>query len=314
MAFDATNNTVYALDDTTAGFRRPSLELFSKIITIDPTDYPFFTLTGNSNTHNVTVEWQTRGLAARDKTNAAVEGAEYAYEDLAAPTRVSNTTQIFTKGVEVSGTAQAEAHYGVKNLMRDQIDLRSTEMKGDFEAALISGDAEAAGDATTARRMAGLEAIAGAASGQTESGGDAVLTETMFLNALKLVWNNGPKARDCMLGPNMQTVVNGFSADGATKWINTVDKEVVNMVLVYQSSFGTIRFHLSRDVKDHATDTTAQVFVFDKSYLSKVWLRRPFMAKPAVTGDYIRSNMVAEMTFKYDDDQAMAIITGIKAE
>lgn len=298
-----TGNTTFAIDQTTAGWRKPTLgiDLFAKIITISPTDYPFFTMSGNVKTNNHLTQWQTRSLPARASGgNSAIEGAEWTYASVQQPSRVTNFTQIMTIGVEISGRAQAESHFGIRGLMQDQIGYRMESLKGYTENRLIQSTL-VTGDTTAATQMTGLLA---AISTNASTHGNDTLEENDYIDLFKDIWKAGAHARDVLVNAGLQTTIDGFNANGGTKWIATTEKEVVNLVQVYQTAFGTVRNHLSRDLEDG--DGTAEIVALDFANFHKAWLRPTQMKRPDTTGDYTRANIIHELTLKFDNEAAAA--------
>lgn len=289
------------------GWKQPSL--MGKIINISPVDYPMFTHSGNTRATDVRHYWQTRTLPDRDYTAITrEEGSTFTYELTAAPSRVSNTCHILWVGAEVSGTAQEIQYHGIAKLLADQISYRSEQWKGACEHALIKS-VETVGDTSGgSRRMDGL--MAAITSNASSNGGDT-LTELEYIQQLKAVWERGPKARHVMTNGSLRTTIDKFDAQGGSKWIATTDKEVVNMVLVYQSSFGTVQNLLSRDLQDTAT---AEMVALDFRNFHKAWLRPVRMTKPAIDGDFLRSVVMGELTLQYDDERAATKLTNILVE
>lgn len=124
----------YLIDQTTAGWRRPTLEYMSEIINISPMDYVFFSNTDNIDTRNIKTEWQLRHLPARSFSGfTRQEGLDFVastnFQGVTQPTRVSNTCHILWIGTEVSDSSQAESHFGAANLMQDQLDFNGEVWK-----------------------------------------------------------------------------------------------------------------------------------------------------------------------------------------
>ena len=304
------DNTSYSITGTTLGWREPSL--MGKIITISPEDYVVFSHTGNTRAKDTQHYWQTRLLPTRDfdASNGGanitqIEGATYSYSTVTEPSRPGNTTQIFWVGAEVSGTAEAISYYGIAKLLADQVDYRSRQWKGGVERALVRA-VETTGNTETARRMDGLLA---AITTNASTNGNATLTETQYIEQLKAVWDNGPKARHVLTNGSLRLTIDKFDAQGATKWIQTTAKEVVNMVLIYQSTFGTVQNMLSRDLEDG--NGTAELIAIDFSNFKKAWLRPVRMTKPAIDGDYLRTIVLGELTLEYADERAASKLTAI---
>ena len=141
-------------------------------------------------------------------------------------------------------------------------------------------------------------------------GQTSLLTEDLYIDALKSVWDAGPKARHVLCNGNIRRAIDKFDATG-TKWVATTAKEIVNMVLVYQSSFGTVQNLLSRDLIDGGTvaaGNTGELVAIDFSNFKKAWLRPTQMQRPSLDGDFIRSVILSELTLQYDDEAAGAKI------
>src|SRR5262245_16452665 len=127
-------NITTALSTTGVGWRK--LDILDSIILQDPRRTPLFELSGMTTSKSREHSWQTRGLRTRG-AHAQVEGSDFTYRTVAAPTRVTNFTQIFMEGVEVSGSLAQEAMYGASDVMRDQLALRSIEHRNDIEWNLL---------------------------------------------------------------------------------------------------------------------------------------------------------------------------------
>ncbi len=308
MAIGAGNLT-YPINQTTAGWRKPSLDLFSRIINISPTDYVFFSHTDNVKTNNVLTQWQLRRLPSRAFDGITrQEGADFSYRDVRQPTRVSNTAHILWIGVELSETAIAESHFGIASLWNDQLNDAMEVWKGAAERAFIRST-ESTGATNGARYMDGLLASITTNASTGPNGNNATLDETGYINLLRLVWDKGPRARDVMMNASLQMVVDQFNAVNGTKQVFVTDEGITNMVTFYRSSFGVVRNHLTRDLEDG--DGTAEMVALDFKNFHKAWLRRVHMRPIASDADAMRSAVVGETTLKYDDEQAAAKYTAM---
>lgn len=303
-------NMTYGLDQTTPGWRKSSLDMMSKIINISPTDYVFFSHTGNTSTNNVTTTWQLRRLPARGFDGfTRIEGLDFVattnFEGVTQPTRVTNTAHILWIGVEVTGSADAESHYGIANLFRDQVGFNSEIWKGAAENALIRSS-ESTGTSTGERYMDGL--LASITTNASDNSA-ATLSETKYIDLLRLVWDKGPKARDVMVNASLQMVIDRFNANGGTKQVMVTDEGITNMITFYRSAFGVVRNHLTRDLEDG--DGTAEIVAIDFRNYHKAWLRRVSLIPLPKTSDGTRGIILGELTLKYDDEQAAAKFTGM---
>ena len=133
-------------------------QLTNKIYNLAPMKTPFMTAIGRGPAAtNTKVEWQTDDLADAAE-NAQLEGDDATYLTATPTVRLANHTQIFSKSVIVSGTAQALSTAGRRNELLYQVDKRTKEIKRDMEFAITQNRASTAGSRDTARTLAGFEA------------------------------------------------------------------------------------------------------------------------------------------------------------
>ena len=120
-----------------------------------------------------------------------MEGDEYAFTAVTPTVRLGNYTQISRKTVVVSGSQQAGNNAGRDSEMALQLAKSSKALKRDMEKALTGNVAKAAGNASTARKLGGMETWistnvsrgSGSPAGSGAGGGAAcALTYHTFLN------------------------------------------------------------------------------------------------------------------------------------
>ena len=74
------------------------------VVNISPTDTPVLSSIGKTRAYNTLHQWPIDSLAARGNT-PIVEGTTVTYAAVAAPTRVTNYTQLMSKTYAVNRTA-----------------------------------------------------------------------------------------------------------------------------------------------------------------------------------------------------------------
>ena len=92
---------------------------------------------GRSSCDNTYFEWQTDTLNGGND-NRAVEGDNADVIAVDEPERVGNQTQISTKAVQSSGTAEAVDFAGRKSTQAYQMAKRAKELKLDMESMLLA--------------------------------------------------------------------------------------------------------------------------------------------------------------------------------
>jgi hypothetical protein len=132
------------------------------------------------------------------------------------------------------------------------------------------------------------------------------LTETIYVQGIEQGWSQGAQV-NTVLAPSKQIKrINTFNGDGQTKWTEARTREIVNEVLIYHSSFGTVENHLCRDLSN--TSTTGEIVMFDKSMLKKAYLRTTKLIPVAKTADADRLAMVCEVTLECENPESLVYL------
>src|SRR5210317_2389430 len=132
-------------------------DLSDVITNISPEETPFHTKSAKTRARNTLHEWQTDSLRA-SAANAHIEGDATAGEARSATTRLGNYTQIFKNAVVVPDTDEGLDKAGPAKEVAYQTLKIAKEQKLDIEKALFDNNARVAGNATTARELAGAPA------------------------------------------------------------------------------------------------------------------------------------------------------------
>ena len=150
---------------------------------------PFKSSIGKSKASQTLHELSTDTLQAAG-LQAAAEGSDFALSTSPVITRLGNRTQIFTKGITISGTLETVDKAGRKSEFKYQSEKRGKEIMLDIEATLVSkqlstASASATGNIqNTARLMGGYESWCGVAE---EADGTLQANSTAGTGAS--VWN-----------------------------------------------------------------------------------------------------------------------------
>tara|TARA_R110000737_G_scaffold120671_4_gene153077 strand:- start:100148 stop:101320 length:1173 start_codon:yes stop_codon:yes gene_type:complete len=248
--------------------------------------------------------------------NAALEGDDAPEARFSNRVRKSNYTQIFTSGIDVSGSLQASRAYGISDEVDYQKQERMRELLRDLENCVINGVAPSAnqqGTGTVRRSMNGLihsmntnlfePGIGAIPDGEGE--GDE-LSEAVLNAALKQIWDQSSGGVDTIVvGGAQKRKINAF-ASGSRAYLPD-DQTYSDMISVYESDFGVCRVILSRWVP---TDT---VMLLDSSRISVMPMQgRSFHYKPlAATGDSVSGQVIGEYTMEFKNENAHGLISGL---
>lgn len=305
-------------------------DLENAIYDISPIDTPCMSHFGRRNAKAVYHEWQIDALASPKPTyptagyNAAIEGDDAADPEFAATTKPGNYTQIQTKTVIVSGTADAVDKAGRKAETAYQIAKKGKELKRDMETTLTGNQASnaGAGEPTTPapRRMGSMEAwyetnvdkagdgSNGGFSGSTVSartdGTARAIQESQLKSVLRQAWTSGGEPDLVVTGPVNKQNISAFTGH-ATRTDRSEDKRVVASVDVYVHDFGEVRIIPNRWSRDQT------VHVVDPSLWSLAYLRTFRQWPLARTGDSEKRQLLVEWTLVSKNEAGSGIIADL---
>jgi hypothetical protein len=249
--------------------------------------------------------------------NAALEGDASPEARFTNRVRKSNYTQIFTAGIDVSGSMQASRAYGIADEVDYQKQERMRELLRDLENCVINGVAPSStqqGSGTVRRSMNGIvhsietNVFAPGAGGIPggDGSGDDELNEAVINAALKRIWDQSSGGVDTIVvGGAQKRKINGF-ATGSRAYLPE-DQTYSDMISVYESDFGVCRVVMSRWVP---SDT---VLLLDSSRISVMPMQgRSFHYKPlAATGDSVNGQVIGEYTLEFKNENAHGLIQGL---
>lgn len=301
-------------------------DLADFISRISPEDTPFISGAGVGRPATaVMTEWQTDTLAASDTTNARIEGNDATFSTPSPTVRVGNYLQISDKTLIISGTLEAVDKAGRRSEMALQLAKRGAELKLDQEAICLMAQGGNAGGASTARKLAALNAWlktnTSFATGGTPAGADPVytsgvpgaartddsigaraFTETIGKAVMQSLWNNGAKANVIMVGPvNKQYISANWSGIAS----RTIDISAIRptqsiaAIDVYVGDFGTYRIVPSREQRER------DAWFLDFNYVELAYLRPYMVEKLAKTGDAEKRLLLAEWTLRVRNEAAL---------
>ena len=296
-------------------------EDLSNIITnIAPEETPYLSNIRKESISNSLFEWQTDTLAAA-AANKQLEGDDVtSFDSVTATVRLQNYAQISRKTIVLSATEEVVNKAGRKSELAYQIAKRSSELKRDQEFTMLNGAVAAAGNTTTARGTASLQAFIktnydmqtnGAnptyttvPTGARSDGNVRTFTETILKNVIQQVWTSGGTPKILMTGPVNKQRVSGFAGIASSRF--NIDggarpATIIGAADIYVSDFGNVqvvpnRFQRERDA-----------FVIDPEYAGVVTLRPYQQIELAKTGDAEKRMLIVEFGHKVYAENAHGI-------
>ena len=292
-------------------------DLSNVIYNISPEETPFVSNIGKGTISNTVFDWQTDALAAAG-ANAQLEGDETSYDAVAATVRLQNYAQISRKSVIISGTEDKVNKAGRKSELAYQIAKKGSEMKRDIEFSCLNNQAAVAGDSTTARTTASLQAFLksntnfDATSGsdptyttiptdpRTDSSAQRAFTETILKDVIQQVWTEGGTPKMLLVGPVNKQKASAFAGIAGSRF--NVDgakpSTIVAAADIYVSDFGNVSIVPSRFQRER------DAFVIDPEYASIDYLRPMQTIEMAKTGDADKRLMLSEWGLRIHTEKA----------
>ena len=285
-------------------------DLENVIYDISPEETPFYSSLKKVKASNTYHEWQTDALRS-SAANAHIEGDDTTGDARTATTRLGNYTQIFKNAVIVPDTDEGLDKAGRSAEMAYQVLKIAKEQKLDIEKALFDNNAYVAGNATTARELAGVPAYlktnvanvgtGGAAPSGSTPGATArtdgtatVFTQADFDTVMQSIWEAGGKPDTVYLSAFQMNKALGFT--GMNNQRSTIGaavggtNAVVNAVDVYVTPWGTVDFVPTRENRGR------DVFVMQSDMWGCGVLRPTKNSELAKTGDSTKRQVITELT------------------
>lgn len=142
--------------------------------------------------------------------NPAQEGQDPPADESKTRTKVTNFTQIFQKGINVSQTMRSVMQAGVADEYTFQVARRLQEIMRELDSSLVNGVKSAsAGSDTVYRSMSGVIWFASQANGNLNTTAEA-LTLTVVNNMCKDIWDDGGVPNFILVGGKQKRAISAF--------------------------------------------------------------------------------------------------------
>ena len=294
-------------------------DLSGVIESVSPEETPFYSACKKTKASNTLHEFQTDALRAAG-ANAHIEGDATTAEARTATTRLGNYSQIFKNAVVIPDTDAGLSKAGKASEMAYQVVKVAKEQKLDIELALFANNAKVAGNATTARELAGVptwmttnDSFASGNSGaaptgdgsdaRTDDGTPRALTQAIFDDVMEDIWTAGGKPDTVYLSPFQMNKALGFTGNNNQRsTVQAGDSKVVKSLDVYVTPWGTVEFQPSRLIRSR------DVFICQNDMWNVAVLRPTKNVELAKSGDNTTRQVVTELTLVSKNEAASGII------
>ncbi len=303
-------------------------DLQNKIYMVSPEKTPVMSAGRRFKATQRLHEWQRDSLATPNKDNAVIEGDDRTGTALTATNRVANTTQLFDKVAVVTSTNEKSLAAGRSSEMKYQIAMKAIpELKRDIEAMLVSNNVAVLGNASTARKAAGIGRLvytnlshgvsgatpthtSGLATSALTAGTNRTFTEALLKTVLQSIYtNSGEMPSMVSLTPAHKTVFSGFA--GIAQNRREVGKKqavIVGGADVYVGDFGDLTI-VPNYVQATANNDTA--LILNPEHYGVAFLQ-DFQTVPlAKTGHTNKEMVFAEVTAVVTSETAQGKVANL---
>ena len=345
MAAPANTRQTYNVSDgdlAAIGIRE---DLSGVISNISPMETPFISGIGKSKASNTLFQWQTDTLTAPaggTSGNRVLEGNDATANAPVEPTLLQNYTQISSKVIFSSGTADAVDWAGRKTALAYQLAKASKEMKRQMESMLLGNTGSSAGvgpgggDTAAARATAGLRTwlttntslgtggANNAAATAATDGTQRTLTEAMIQAVAKSCFENGGHPSTILCGTSQKQTISSFAETSSGTPISQIYNKsdgdspasMVAAIDVYTGDFGTYSIKpdlwIGYDGSGRSSSSAGRdVFLLDFEYWDCAYLRPWGVHDLARTGDSEKRQILVEYGLRAKNEASSGVVADI---
>jgi len=298
------SNTRETYDATQTNGRAAGIreDLSNIIYNIAPDETPFMSGVGKGSCDNTYFEWQIDTLSD-PAANRQIEGDDATALAVVEPDRVGNYTQISSKAVRSSGTAEAVDFAGRKSTQAYQMAKRAKELKTDMEMMLLlAAQAPTAGGTGVARATGSVgnwiatNAVVGTA-----------VSEDDIKEVMEKCWESGASPDILMCDGVIKQAISALSQSVSELRTAANDKSpayVVAAVDIYVSDFGNLKIVPNRLMPAETA------YFLDYEFWDITYLRNFATYDIARTGDSEAQMLIVEYGLRSKNEAANGKVTG----
>jgi len=255
------------------------------------------------STNSATVTRGYSGTSAEAHANSATydiiahpraEGMDGPKDESVARSREYNFTQIFSKGVNITGTAQAIIHNGIPDEVAYQIDKRTRELIRELDRTVILGIRSAARHADAAYGTMGglMDYIKHATSGNTTSTAET-LTPTVLNTMVKQIYDDGGTPDLVLVGGTQKQKIATFDQEYRR---TTLDSRRAGFTV--EEFISDLGVNLQVVVDRWIPSDMCIVIDSSRIHIKPLQTRSFFLEQLAKTGDSVKYQIVGEYTME----------------
>jgi len=295
-----TNATNWTVSDASVFQEGDVILIDSEYMPVSAVDLTNNTITVSSRSYGGTNATHATNASIEIVSRARVEGAEADFGPIVDITAPYNYTQIFQKGLKITGSQMAIDQYGKENEFTYQANKAIPELMRLVEKSIFHG-VRSAGSASAPRSMGGLLTFI-----TDNSTTVTTVTKTAVDTLAKSIFNDGGNPDVFVCNPatakDLKDVLDNSSFLRVTNEVNTLGTAPMQRL---STQYGEMEIVMDRWCP------TSKAFMLDTSKIGLYTLRPFGWHDLAKVGDDERAEVIGEISLLVANDKAHGWIYGI---
>lgn len=234
-------------------------------------------------------------------SGAVAEGADYTYNTLTTPSRVTNIVQYVAEPIKVALAQQWVEHYTGENELARQTTKALINWGNKVEFDLVRSTLTSGASGIVPKMSGILEMISKSTNTTAHNSGTAIAA-SILKGLMQNQYSNVPdggEATDLFVGPYLKNAIDNFSGNRSlTLNVDAAARTLIDVVDRYQTGFGTLAMHLHRYVQQ-SSDVTGRILAVRPDKLAIAYLKRPYLQTDlAVTGPFTPRAVLGALTLE----------------
>ena len=203
------------------------------------------------------------------------QGADYSFNALTTPTRLTNVVQEIAMPIRVTRKQQAVEHYHGRNELERQVSKALMDWGNAAEFDIVRSTLVSGASGTVAKMNGVIAAISKSTNTTVHTSG-TVFSASILDGLMQANWenSNGDVATDLYVGAGLRTTIDGF-VQKTNVVVNAPGiSSIVRTVSTYETAFGTLTVHKHRYIQQTA-DANARVLAINKDKIKLAYLDMP---------------------------------------
>ena len=277
-----------------------TFDLTKGITMISPDDTPLMSLFGRAEPATQVIHsWEEEELGD-PKDNAQIEGFTYVPEEPGDTSLKDNVCQIFSRGYKVTDTNQAIKRYNVKDYLARKMQQAMKLLALDVEKAITTNTKKISGNATTARKMAGLQYYVKTNVSTAVSA--RALTYDLLNDMFENIYKCGGNPDVVAVSPRNKRIISLLLPLSTERSQPAGQKKLVQTIDVIEGDFGRKRIVTDRWIDNE------KAYVLSTDYCKLSYLRPFKTVDLPKTADQVAKQITGELTLEVRAEKASGII------